>query len=154
MNCFIKQPEDGSGKILNLLLKLEDRMNRQLSRKITDNENPMELANDLVHHGLISEVSECFNTCHSRFYRCGELLTVSLYLYSGWSSKSCYKNRGKFKSACVMRNAIMKKNVVDFLGEREISFRINVANPKHNVADSLFLPDFGIIKKLLMWDVD
>lgn len=56
MNCSIKQPEDGSEKVLNLLLKLEDRMNRQLSRKITENETPLELATDLVHHGLISEV--------------------------------------------------------------------------------------------------
>lgn len=31
-------------------------MNRQLSRKIADNENALELANDLVTHGLISEV--------------------------------------------------------------------------------------------------
>jgi len=56
MNCTIKTLEDGSGKTLSLLLKLEDKMNRQLSRKIADDENPLELANDLVHHGLISEL--------------------------------------------------------------------------------------------------
>ena len=56
MNCTVKTLEDGSGKTLSLLLKLEDKMNRQLSRKIADNENPLELANDLVHHGLISEL--------------------------------------------------------------------------------------------------
>lgn len=56
MSCTVKNLEDGSGKTLNLLLKLEDKMNRQLSRKIADNENALELANDLVTHGLISEV--------------------------------------------------------------------------------------------------
>ena len=31
-------------------------MNRQLSRKITENETPLDLASDLVHYGLINEV--------------------------------------------------------------------------------------------------
>lgn len=55
MNCTVKNLEDGSGKTLSLLLKLEDKMNRQLSRKIANDEDALLLANDLVHHGLISE---------------------------------------------------------------------------------------------------
>jgi len=55
MNCTVKNLEDGSGKTLSLLLKLEDKMNRQLSRKIANDEDALQLANDLVHHGLISE---------------------------------------------------------------------------------------------------
>lgn len=56
MNCTVKSLDDGSGRTLNLLLKLDDKMNRQLSRKITDGETPLSLATDLVHHGLINEI--------------------------------------------------------------------------------------------------
>jgi len=56
MTCTVKTLEDGSGKTLNLLLRLEDKMNRQLSKKINENDNPLDLATDLVHHGLINEV--------------------------------------------------------------------------------------------------
>lgn len=48
--------EDGSGQSLSLLLRLEDKMNRQLSCKVGENETPMDLAMELVSYGLISEV--------------------------------------------------------------------------------------------------
>ncbi|XP_057292067.1 nuclear receptor-binding protein-like isoform X2 [Hydractinia symbiolongicarpus] len=55
MTCTAKQMEDGSGQSLSLLLRLEDKMNRQLSCKVGENETPMDLAMELVSYGLISE---------------------------------------------------------------------------------------------------
>lgn len=55
ITCAVKTLDDGSGKALSLLLKLEDKMNRQLSCNISGNDTPLTLATDLVHHGLISE---------------------------------------------------------------------------------------------------
>ena len=42
---------------LSLLLRFEDQMNRQLNCAVAHDETGVDLANELVHYGLISEVS-------------------------------------------------------------------------------------------------
>ena len=57
MSCTVKTLEDGSGKNLSLLLRLDDKMNRQLNCKVQENETAVDLANELVRYGLVNEVS-------------------------------------------------------------------------------------------------
>lgn len=56
MSCTVKTLEDGSGKNLSLLLRLDDKMNRQLSCKVQENETAIDLANELVRYGLVNEL--------------------------------------------------------------------------------------------------
>lgn len=56
MSCNVKALEDGSGKSLSLLLRLNDNMNRQLTRNVPENETGVDLADELVRYGLVSEV--------------------------------------------------------------------------------------------------
>lgn len=56
MTCSVKH-EEGAGQSLSLLVRFEDKMNRQLSCKVGDGETSLDLANELVHYGLVSEVS-------------------------------------------------------------------------------------------------
>jgi nuclear receptor-binding protein len=58
MMCNIKaQQENENLMMLTLLLRLDDKMNRQLSCEITDIESPICLANELVYYGFINQVS-------------------------------------------------------------------------------------------------
>ena len=54
MTCSVKRTDEG--KQLTLLVRLEDKVNRQMSCTVGENETSMDLANELVHYGLISEV--------------------------------------------------------------------------------------------------
>ena len=57
MMCNIKaQQENENLMMLTLLLRLDDKMNRQLSCEITDIESPICLANELVYYGFINQV--------------------------------------------------------------------------------------------------
>lgn len=56
IDCSVKRQEDGKGLSLKLLLKLEDRMNRQLCRTISEDQSGIDLATELVNYGLISEL--------------------------------------------------------------------------------------------------
>jgi len=55
ITCAVKS-EDGSGQSLALLLRFEDKMNRQLSCTVGENETALDLANELVQFGLINEL--------------------------------------------------------------------------------------------------
>jgi len=56
MKCTVSASEDGCGKNLSLLLRLNDNMNRQLTRTVPENETGIDLADELVKYGLVSEV--------------------------------------------------------------------------------------------------
>lgn len=56
MDCSVQRQADGNGLTLKLLLKLEDEMNRQLCRTISEEQKGIDLATELVEFGLISEV--------------------------------------------------------------------------------------------------
>lgn len=58
MMCNIKAPQENENLMITLLLRLDDKMNRQLSCEITDIESPICLANELVYFGFINQV--CF----------------------------------------------------------------------------------------------
>lgn len=62
MMCNIKAPQENENLMMTLLLRLDDKMNRQLSCEITDIESPICLANELVYYGFINQVSKfiCF----------------------------------------------------------------------------------------------
>jgi len=51
----VKSAESGNGCNLTMLLKMEDKMYRQLNADISDNDTPELLANELVHHGFIHQ---------------------------------------------------------------------------------------------------
>ena len=44
---------------LRILLRMEDNMNRQLSCSISQEEDPVRLADELVQHGFIHPVDHC-----------------------------------------------------------------------------------------------
>ena len=54
MSCTVKLQDDE--KHLTLTLRFDDKMNRQLSCKVSQNETSMDLACELVKYGLINEV--------------------------------------------------------------------------------------------------
>ena len=56
MMCNIKAPQENENLMMTLLLRLDDKMNRQLSCEITDIESPTCLANELVYFGFINQV--------------------------------------------------------------------------------------------------
>lgn len=56
MMCNIKAPQENENLMMTLLLRLDDKMNRQLSCEITDIESPICLANELVYYGFINQV--------------------------------------------------------------------------------------------------
>jgi len=55
MMCNIKAPQENENLMMTLLLRLDDKMNRQLSCEITDIESPICLANELVYYGFINQ---------------------------------------------------------------------------------------------------
>jgi nuclear receptor-binding protein len=56
MKCTVTASEDGSDKILSLHLRLNDNMNRQLTRTVPESETGIDLADELVKYGLVSEL--------------------------------------------------------------------------------------------------
>lgn len=56
MTCTVEVDENSSKTRLSLLLRLEDQMNRELRCSVSENERGIDLANELVEYGLISEV--------------------------------------------------------------------------------------------------
>ena len=66
MMCNIKAPQENENEnlMMTLLLRLDDKMNRQLSCEITDIESPICLANELVYYGFINQVgTQCADLC-------------------------------------------------------------------------------------------
>ena len=57
MSCTVVVDKNSSETKLSLLLRLEDQMNRQLNCSVSENESGVDLANELVEYGLISEVT-------------------------------------------------------------------------------------------------
>ena len=55
MKCTVSASEDGSEKVLSLHLRLNDNMNRQLTRTVPESETGGDLADELVKYGLVSE---------------------------------------------------------------------------------------------------
>ena len=43
---------------VTILLRMEDKMNRQLTCSITENDTPEILVQELIHYGFINEVKE------------------------------------------------------------------------------------------------
>ena len=60
MTCTVEVEDQNTKNCetkLSLLLRFEDQMNRQLNCAVAHDETGVDLANELVHYGLISEVS-------------------------------------------------------------------------------------------------
>lgn len=55
MKCDVEKRKGSKELTLKLLLRLEDSMNRQLIKNISEKQNGMELAMDLVYYGLINK---------------------------------------------------------------------------------------------------
>jgi len=56
MTCTVEVEEGSSETKLSLLLRFEDQMNRQLNCCVAEDETGVDLADELVHFGLISEL--------------------------------------------------------------------------------------------------
>jgi len=56
MTCTVQVEEDSPETKLSLLLRFEDHMNRQLNCSVAEDETGVDLADELVHFGLISEL--------------------------------------------------------------------------------------------------
>ncbi|XP_032792780.1 nuclear receptor-binding protein isoform X1 [Daphnia magna] len=56
MICDVKPKDDGAGYQMTLLLRMDDKMNRQLSSTIMKSDHALALAEELVHYGFINEV--------------------------------------------------------------------------------------------------
>lgn len=56
MSCQIKQLQDSLTYHLVLLLRMDDKMNRQLECDFGSDDNASILAEELVHYGFINEV--------------------------------------------------------------------------------------------------
>lgn len=53
----VRRAEEGAALQLELLLKMDDRMNRQLQCDMSEEDTSFGLADELVHYGFINEVS-------------------------------------------------------------------------------------------------
>lgn len=57
MNCYIRPPaEEGKSGMLMLVLRMDDKMNRQLQTEMTDDVTAPKLSEELVHYGFINEM--------------------------------------------------------------------------------------------------
>ncbi|GAB6026648.1 hypothetical protein CHUAL_013054 [Chamberlinius hualienensis] len=56
MMCSLKPRDDGPGLWMTILLRMEDKMNRQLTCEVAETDSSTVLAEELVHFGFISEV--------------------------------------------------------------------------------------------------
>ncbi|KAK4294505.1 hypothetical protein Pmani_032875 [Petrolisthes manimaculis] len=71
MMCNIKPNENGHGLFMTISLRLEDKMNRQLSCVIEDGEGASSLTDELVRYGFISQVDrdEITNLIDEQLFR-------------------------------------------------------------------------------------
>ncbi|XP_044753235.1 nuclear receptor-binding protein homolog isoform X2 [Coccinella septempunctata] len=56
MMCDVKSKEETCDLVLTIVLRMDDKMNRQLTSCISPSDSPKELAQELVHYGFINEV--------------------------------------------------------------------------------------------------
>ncbi|ESO92098.1 hypothetical protein LOTGIDRAFT_202640 [Lottia gigantea] len=56
MTCSVKKGEDTPNVQLTITLRMDDKMNRQLQCDISQDDNSMVLAEELVHYGFINEL--------------------------------------------------------------------------------------------------
>lgn len=57
MSCQVKKMEETSNSFqINIYLKMDDKMNRQLQAEVTETDTATALAQELVHYGFINEV--------------------------------------------------------------------------------------------------
>ncbi|KAG5900512.1 hypothetical protein JTB14_010922 [Gonioctena quinquepunctata] len=56
MMCDVKSKEESCDLLLTIVLRMDDKMNRQLTSCISPGDNPRILAQELVHYGFINEV--------------------------------------------------------------------------------------------------
>lgn len=56
MSCQVKKMEESSNSFqINIYLKMDDKMNRQLQAEVTETDTATALAQELVHYGFINE---------------------------------------------------------------------------------------------------
>ncbi|XP_063221034.1 nuclear receptor-binding protein homolog isoform X3 [Bacillus rossius redtenbacheri] len=55
MMCNVKPREDSTELLMTILLRMDDKMNRQLTCCLSDGDNSLQLAQELVHFGFINE---------------------------------------------------------------------------------------------------
>nr|UYL95365.1 MAG: hypothetical protein [Dali Nairo tick virus 1] len=55
MMCNIKQQEESQNFVMTLLLRMDDKMNRQLTCELSTQDTPSVLATELVHYGFINK---------------------------------------------------------------------------------------------------
>ncbi|XP_060528182.1 nuclear receptor-binding protein homolog isoform X1 [Cylas formicarius] len=56
MMCDVKSKEESCDLLLTIVLRMDDKMNRQLTSSISPSDNPKVLAQELVHYGFVNEV--------------------------------------------------------------------------------------------------
>ncbi|CAH0554891.1 unnamed protein product [Brassicogethes aeneus] len=56
MMCDVKSKEESCDLMLTIVLRMDDKMNRQLTSCISAGDNPKELAHELVHYGFINDI--------------------------------------------------------------------------------------------------
>ncbi|CAG9829842.1 unnamed protein product [Diabrotica balteata] len=56
MMCDVKSKEESCDLLLTIVLRMDDKMNRQLTSYISPGDNPKVLAQELVHYGFINEI--------------------------------------------------------------------------------------------------
>jgi len=70
MMCNVKTRDDGPGLIMTILVRMDDKMNRQLSCVVSETDTAFELATELVYYGFIHEADRD---------KLGNLIEESLY---------------------------------------------------------------------------
>ncbi|CAH1122588.1 unnamed protein product [Ceutorhynchus assimilis] len=56
MMCDVKSKEESCDVLLTIVLRMDDKMNRQLTSCVSPGDNPKVLAQELVHYGFVNEV--------------------------------------------------------------------------------------------------
>lgn len=56
MMCDVKSKEESCDLLLTIVLRMDDKMNRQLTSCISPGDNPKVLAQELVHYGFVNEI--------------------------------------------------------------------------------------------------
>ncbi|XP_046576025.1 LOW QUALITY PROTEIN: nuclear receptor-binding protein-like [Haliotis rubra] len=56
MSCQTRKNEDNPTKLITILLRMDDKMNRQLQCELSGEDNSTTLAEELVHYGFINEL--------------------------------------------------------------------------------------------------
>jgi len=55
MMCNVKARDEGPGLLMTILVRMDDKMNRQLSCVVDETDTAFDLSNELVYHGFIHE---------------------------------------------------------------------------------------------------